>query len=195
MTMMNNSDTMLAKAAFDNSRYNTDGIDFGSKYASNIKDAFRNDEPWAVAIVEAERASIARPKYLNSRGFGKNTLYGAMHAGLRVPTKFTSPDPTVRDKLNEWARHLNRDFGPMRTYSPDELAQRASNLDAAVTTVGAALDELAQSAEIGADDLTNWRRVLEGLTSFRDAADGLHQVLVTGPRIDRVHLDVDPKRH
>lgn len=176
-------------------RYGTDGVDFGTKYTSNIKLAYRNEASWAKAIIDAEKNAIARPKSLNSRGFARNSLYGVMHAGLRIPTKFSSPDPTVRETLQGWARNLNHDFGPMKSYTPDLLAQRATDLDAVVEVINIGLNDLAQSGEIGNEDITAWRRIVEGLESYRDATDRLREVLRTGPGIDTVYLDVDPKQH
>ena len=176
-------------------RYSTDSVDFGSKYTSNIKLAYRNEEPWAKAIIDAEKSPLSRPKYLNSRGFAKNSLYGAMHDGLRIGTRFTSPDPTVRETLQEWARNLNHDFGPMKSYTPDQLAQRVANLDAVVGILNIAVNDLAQSGETSSEDTTTWRRIIEGLQSYRDGADRLRQVLRSGPGIDVVYLDIDPKQH
>ncbi len=176
-------------------RYGVDAVDFGTKYTSNIKDAYKNDEPWAVAIIEAERTRIAQPKYLNPKGFGKNSLYGIMHVGLRVTPKLTSPDPTVRETLQLWARNLNHDFAPMKSYTPEQLAQRASDLQAVVAALTEGLNDLAASAEIGNDDIATWRKIIEGLESYQEAAEQLRQVITNGPGVEVVYLDVDPKRH
>ena len=192
---MMNIDSNASTQAPPALRYGTSAIDFGSKYTSNIKDAYRNDEPWAVAMIEAERAPIVRPKYLSARGFAKNTLYGVMHGGLRVPTKFTSPDPSVRETLSQWARNLNHDFGALKSYTPNQLAQRVSDLYAVIAVLKDGLGDLVRSAEIGTDDMTAWQRTVEGLESYADAADKLRTVLADGPGIDMVHMDVDPKRH
>ena len=197
MNTMSNIDSTPSphKSAPAAVRYGTDSVDFGSKYISNIKDAYRNDEPWAAAIVDADHSPIARAKYLNQRGLGKNNLYSVLHAGLRIGTKFTSPDTTVRDALTQWARNLNHDFSAVKSYTPDQLGQMVANLDSVTTVLNAELAELARSAEIGGDDVQTWRRIIEGLESLSDAATRLHESICAGPGISVVHLDVDPKKY
>ncbi|MEM7674501.1 MAG: hypothetical protein AAF449_00710 [Myxococcota bacterium] len=176
-------------------RYGTDAVDFTSKYTSNIKDAYRNDERWAVQIIEAERTPIVQAKALNPRGLGKNNLYGAMHVGLRISSKSSSPDPTVRDTLGQWARNLNSDFAAMKSYAPDQLEQRAVDLRAVIQSLTDALNELSTTAEIGNEDIATWRKIVEGLESYADGVDALRRVLAEGPGIEVIHLDVDPKKH
>jgi len=192
---MSSFNTPASETPTAHRRYGTDAVDFSSKYSSNIKDAYRNDEPWAISIVEAERTPIAQAKYLNPRGLGKNNLYGAMHVGLRISNKSTSPDPTVRDTLSQWARNLNSDFAAMSSYAPSQLEQRAVDLRAVIQSLNDALEELISTAEIGGDDVSTWRKIVEGLESYADGLDNLRQVLADGPGIEVVHLDIDPKKH
>lgn len=176
-------------------RYGTEAVDFSTKYTSNIKDAYKNDEPWAKAIIDAEKAPIARANYLNTRGLGKRNLYGVLQGGLRVTTRFNTPDPTVTQTLQQWARYLNADFPPTKSYTPEQLMQRVANLDAVVGVLNEGLGELAQGGEISKDDMQTWRRIIEGLESYAEAADHLLEMVSSGPNIDVVYLDVDARRH
>lgn len=175
-------------------RYDTKGVDFGSKFISEIMDASEKGEGWASKIMEADRQQVP-VHLLNPRANTHGNLYGALRSGVNIQQSITSKDPTVVAKLEQWAGLLAEDFPALNGYTPQTLGARAANLLAVAKQLRGELGKLCSTAEVTTRDANHWTNVVDALETFGNGAKALHDAVCAGPDIKSIELDTSPRRH
>jgi hypothetical protein len=180
------------------------GIDLGTKSMTNI---MQSQEPWAKAILEADRQVLKNAASLNQfnvqgvyQSRGNGNLYGALVNGLAVqPGPQESRDPTVQKAFQTWSQNLNAHplFKGRGSYTPEQLLQIAADAEAAACQIRANTKELTQEAEVGPRDIQHWNGVADGLSQYSAALTKLHEVVTAKncPKVTTVNLDIQAAKH
>lgn len=182
-----------------------DGVDLGTKSMNNI---MQSAQPWAKAILEADRAAIKNATTLNpnnsaTRGrysVGNGNLYGALGAGLALKNQaWQSRDPSVTKAFGDWTNALNQcaSFTRRSDYTPAQLLQFAADYKAAACQLNTNMKELRLEAEVGPNDLSHWKNVADGMNDMAAKLENLHSKVCAkdNPNITKVTLDIPGPQH
>lgn len=180
------------------------GVDLGTKSMNNI---MQSAQPWAKAILEADRAPIKNAGDLNPmnqpgayRAQGNGNLYGALSLGLNLqPQAWQTQDPTVAKAMGEWTQNLNAcaSFTSRGDYTPAQLLQFAADYKAAACQINTNMKELILEAEVGPGDMAHWKAVADGMNDLAEKLENLHAKVCAkdNPNISKVTLDIRPIQH
>jgi len=181
-----------------------EGINLGTKSMTNI---MQSNEPWAKAILEADRKILKNAASLNGlnqpRAYGtrgNGNLYGAISNGLRVEAgPQQSRDATVQKAFTDWASNLNNHplFKARNSYTPAMLLQIAADAEAVACQLRDNVQTLTKEAEVGPNDIAHWNNVAAGMTEYAAALKNLHEVVSAKhcPNITSVTLDIAASKH
>ncbi len=181
-----------------------DGVDLGTKSMNNI---MQSAQPWAKAILEADRAPIKNASTLNPynranvrRTVGNGNLYGALGAGLALQNQaWQSRDPSVTKAFGDWTNALNQcaSFRRRDDYTPAQLLQFAADYKAAACQLNTNMKELTLEAEVGPNDISHWKNVAAGMNDMAAKLENLHSKVCAkdNPNITKVTLDIPGPQH
>jgi len=149
---------------------------------------------WAKDILAADQQEITNAKDLHPAN-SRNNLYGALSLGMAPARGFESSDPTVKSTLKGWLTNLSKQFGPLKSYTPESLQQRAVDLAAAGDCIAKNTTTLAAAGELTTNDTKYLNKLAAALKSHAAAAKKLHRAVCAGPDIKSVELNIPARNH